>query len=243
MGVDVRTSTKVIDVDATGIVVEDSDGERQRIEAKCKVWAAGVAASPLAGMLAEQAGVEVDRAGRIPVEPDLSLPGYPEVFVVGDMMALDNLPGVAQVAIQGARYAARTITDRLDGRPPRPAFSYRDKGSMATISRFSAVMSSGPIRLSGFLAWLAWLGLHILYIVGFKHRVTTLLHWPSVSSDAAARSAPTRCNRCWAAVHCNEFQLTRRRSSRRLPSPEAVNDLQRGAIRSAPSIRMTSPLR
>ena len=177
MGVDVRTSTKVIDVDATGIVVEDSDGERQRIEAKCKVWAAGVAASPLAGMLAEQAGVEVDRAGRIPVEPDLSLPGYPEVFVVGDMMALDNLPGVAQVAIQGARYAARTITDRLDGRPPRPAFSYRDKGSMATISRFSAVMSSGPIRLSGFLAWLAWLGLHILYIVGFKHRVTTLLHW------------------------------------------------------------------
>ena len=97
--------------------------------------------------------------------------------MVGDMMALDNLPGVAQVAIQGARYAARTITDRLDGRPPRPAFSYRDKGSMATISRFSAVMSSGPIRLSGFLAWLAWLGLHILYIVGFKHRVTTLLHW------------------------------------------------------------------
>ena len=94
-----------------------------------------------AGALGHDRAVEVDRAGRIPVEPDLSLPGYPEVFVVGDMMALDNLPGVAQVAIQGARYAARTITDRLDGRPPRPAFSYRDKGSMATISRFSAVMS------------------------------------------------------------------------------------------------------
>ena len=177
MGVEVLTSTKVVDVDSTGIVVEDSAGMRTRIECKCKVWAAGVQASPLAGLLAQQCGLPVDRAGRVPVEPDLSLQGHPEVFVIGDMMAKDQLPGVAQVAIQGAKYAAKVITARLDGRPSPAAFSYFDKGSMATISRFSAVMSAGPVRMSGFLAWVAWLALHILYIVGFKHRATTLLHW------------------------------------------------------------------
>ena len=111
------------------------------------------------------------------VLPDLTVPGHPEVFVVGDMMALDRLPGVAQVAIQGARFAARQITARLDGKAPQERFEYFDKGSMATISRFSAVASIGRLRFSGFFAWVLWLAIHLVYIIGFKHRVTTLLHW------------------------------------------------------------------
>ncbi len=177
MGVDVRLGQRVVDVDATGITVADHDGGSTRIEALTKVWAAGVQASPLGRQIADQSGAGLDRAGRVEVQPDLTVPGHPEVFVVGDMMALDRLPGVAQVAIQGARFAARQITDRLDGKETKPRFEYFDKGSMATISRFSAVASIGRLRFSGFFAWVLWLGIHLVYIIGFKHRVTTLLHW------------------------------------------------------------------
>jgi NADH dehydrogenase len=128
-------------------------------------------------MLGEQTGAEVDRAGRISVLPDLTLPGHPEVHVVGDMMALNKLPGVAQVAIQGGRYAADQIKRRVAGKPPREPFTYFDKGSMATISRFSAVADLGKVKLSGFLAWVMWLVVHLFYIVGFKSRITTVLHW------------------------------------------------------------------
>ncbi|HET9021166.1 MAG TPA: NAD(P)/FAD-dependent oxidoreductase [Ornithinibacter sp.] len=177
MGVDVRLGTRVTDVDATGITVREPDGSSTRIEALTKVWAAGVEASPLGRQIAEQSGAEVDRAGRVKVLPDLTVPGHPEVFVVGDMMSLDNLPGVAQVAIQGSRFAARQVMRRLDGREPEPRFEYVDKGSMATISRFSAVASIGRLRFSGFVAWVLWLAVHLVYIIGFKSRVTTLLHW------------------------------------------------------------------
>jgi NADH dehydrogenase len=177
MGVEVQLGAKVVGVDSTGIEVERADGSRDRIESVCKVWAAGVQASPLAAQLAEQSGAGLDRAGRIEVRDDLTLPGHPEVFVVGDMIALKGLPGVAQVAIQGARYAADQIRRRLRGEAPAGPFEYRDKGSMATISRFSAVVSIGRFQASGFLAWLMWLAVHLVYIIGFKHRVTTLLHW------------------------------------------------------------------
>jgi len=177
MGVEVRLGAKVVDVDSTGIEVEHPDGRRERIESVCKVWAAGVSASPLARMLAEQTGAEVDRAGRIHVQDDLTLPGHPEVFVVGDMMALNGLPGVAQVAIQGGRYAADQIVRRQKGQEPKGPFEYFDKGSMATISRFSAVASVGKAQFSGFFAWILWLAVHLVYIIGFKHRITTLLHW------------------------------------------------------------------
>jgi len=204
MGVEVRLGARVTDVDATGLQVSDASGSH-RIEALTKVWAAGVQASPLTATLAAQTGAELDRAGRIEVRPDLTLPGHPEVFVVGDMASLNGYPGVAQVAIQGGRYAAARIRERLatadspgssdspdspdsPGSPGRDAenasratayqpFVYRDKGSMATISRFSAVASIGRIRLTGFIAWIAWLAVHLVYIIGFKHRVTTLLHW------------------------------------------------------------------
>ncbi len=187
MGVEVRLETKVVDVDQGGLVLETGTG-RVRVEAATKVWAAGVSGSPLGRILADQSGATLDRAGRVVAEPDLTLPGHPEVFVVGDLLA--GYPGVAQVAIQGGRYAAKQIVARLAGRPAPAAFAYRDKGSMATISRFSAVASIGRLRFGGFFAWLMWLGLHLVYIVGFKSRITTLLHW-AVSFVGRGRSERT----------------------------------------------------
>jgi NADH dehydrogenase len=176
-GVEVQLGAMVTNVDADGIEIKDADGQVRRINAATKIWAAGVQASPLGRMLGEQSGAEVDRAGRVSVLPDLSLPGHPEVHVVGDMMALNKLPGVAQVAIQGGRYAADQITRRLDGKAALPPFTYHDKGSMATISRFHAVTDLGKLKFEGFLAWVMWLVVHLFYIVGFKSRVTTVLHW------------------------------------------------------------------
>src|SRR3954451_8971031 len=177
MGVEVQLGAMVTNVDENGIEVKDGDGQVRRINAATKIWAAGVQASPLGRMLAEQSGAEVDRAGRISVLPDLTLPGHPEVHVVGDMMSLDKLPGVAQVAIQGGKYAADAIKRRLDGKPAATPFHYFDKGSMATISRFSAVADIGRFKFSGFIAWVLWLVVHLFYIVGFKSRITTVLHW------------------------------------------------------------------
>ncbi|HET6391546.1 MAG TPA: NAD(P)/FAD-dependent oxidoreductase [Blastococcus sp.] len=176
-GVEVQLGAMVTDVDADGIEIKDGDGQVRRINAATKIWAAGVQASPLGRMLGEQSGAEVDRAGRVSVQSDLTLPGHPEVHVVGDMMALDKLPGVAQVAIQGGRYSADQIKRRLAGKSALPAFKYHDKGSMATISRFHAVVDLGSLKFEGFLAWLMWLALHLFYIVGFKSRITTVLHW------------------------------------------------------------------
>jgi NADH dehydrogenase len=190
IGVEVQLGAKVVGVDATGIDVEDPDGHRRRIEAVTKVWAAGVQASELGAQLAEQSGAEIDRSGRVLVGDDLTLPGHPEVFVVGDMASLKGYPGVAQVAIQGARYAADQVKRRLAGQEPRGPFEYHDKGSMATISRFSAVASIGKLHFSGFTAWLLWLAVHLVYIIGFKHRLTTLLHW-AVSFVGRGRSERT----------------------------------------------------
>jgi NADH dehydrogenase len=226
IGVEVQLAAKVVAMDGTGIEVEDEQGRRRRIESVCKVWAAGVAASPLGRQLAEQSGAALDRAGRIEVGPDLTLPGHPEVFVVGDMMSLNGMPGVAQVAIQGGRYAAHQIKARLAGKsgaarlagksgaarlagksgaarlagksgaarradkPDGRPFRYHDKGSLATISRFSAVASIGRLRLSGFTAWLLWLAVHLFYLIGFKNRITTLMHW-AVSFVGRGRSERT----------------------------------------------------
>ena len=191
LGVEVRLGAMVTDVDERGLVVQHKDGSQERIEAVTKIWAAGVQASPLTKTLAEQSGATLDRAGRIGVNPDLTLPGHPEVFVVGDMIALNNLPGVAQVAIQGAKYAAREIEGRLRNKPPQKPFKYFDKGSMATISRFDAVAMIGKVRLSGVIAWLMWLGVHLIYLTGFKNQVTALLHWTVtfLSNDRSQRVA------------------------------------------------------
>ena len=180
MGVEIQLNAMVTDVDYQGIEVKDPDGSVRRIDASCKIWSAGVKASPLGKQLADQTDAEIDRAGRVLVNKDLSLPGHPEIFVVGDMMSLDNLPGVAQVAIQGGKYAAKQIMAEAEkGRTPaeRRPFKYFDKGSMATVSRYSAVVKMGPIEISGFVAWVMWLVVHLAYLIGFKNRITTMFSW------------------------------------------------------------------
>ncbi len=179
MGVEIQLNAMVTDVDRNGITVKDSDGTIRRIESACKVWSAGVAASPLGRDLAEQSETEVDRAGRVKVLPDLSIPGHPNVFVIGDMAFVEGVPGMAQGAIQGAKYVANLIKAEVKGADPnaREPFSYFDKGSMATVSKYNAVAQVGKLEFGGFIAWLAWLGLHLIYLVGFKTKVATLLSW------------------------------------------------------------------
>ncbi|WP_134774258.1 NAD(P)/FAD-dependent oxidoreductase [Ornithinimicrobium flavum] len=177
LGIEVKLGQKVIGVDEEGVVLEDDDGIRSHIPAETKVWAAGVQGNPLGRQLAEQSEAELDRAGRVRVAPDLTLPGRPEVFVVGDLAAVDGVPGVAQGAIQGGRHAADQILRRLRGEESGQPFVYHDKGSMATISRFRAVMKRGNLELTGYPAWAAWLAVHLFYIIGFKSQLTTLMHW------------------------------------------------------------------
>jgi NADH:ubiquinone reductase (H+-translocating) len=180
LGVEIQLDAMVTGVDRDGITVRDSGAaEDRRIESACKVWSAGVSASPLGRDLARQSGVELDRAGRVMVLPDLSIPGHPNVFVVGDMAAVDNVPGVAQGAIQGGKYAASTIKAELAGANPaeREPFQYFDKGSMAAVSRFYAVVKIGPLEFGGLIGWFAWLLLHLVYLIGFKNKITTVLSW------------------------------------------------------------------
>jgi len=172
LGIEVREGVAVTAVDSLGVMIGS-----ERVDAGTVLWAAGVAASSLVKTL----GVPLDRAGRVVVEPDLSIPGHAEVFVVGDAAAFTHqggklLPGVAQTAMQGARHAAKNILRRLRGEPTTP-FVYRDLGSMAIVGRRAAISDLGWIRLSGAIAWLAWLFLHIFMLVGFRNRVVVLFEW------------------------------------------------------------------
>jgi len=166
--VEVLTGTVVAGVDSGGVTLADGT----RIEAATVLWAAGVQASPLGAKL----GVPLDRAGRVEVTEDLSLPDHPEVFVVGDLARVDGVPGVAPAAIQMGKHAARMIRADLEGRPRQP-FRYRDKGSLATIGRARAVANLGKVRFGGFLAWVAWLAVHIWYLIGFRNRFLVFLNW------------------------------------------------------------------
>jgi len=181
MGVEIQLNAMVTDVDYMGITIKEKDGTARRIQCACKVWSAGVQASPLGKLIAEQSdGTETDRAGRVIVEPDLTVKGHPYVFVVGDLMSVPGVPGMAQGAMQGASYATTLVKRSLKGHDDpaaRTPFKYRDKGSMATVSRFSAVAQVGKLEFGGFVAWLAGLVLHLVYLVGFKNRFTTLIAW------------------------------------------------------------------
>jgi len=176
LGVAIRTGTVVTGVDAHGVDVRTPKGGQERLVARTKIWAAGVQASPLAMLLAQASGATCDRSGRIAVLPDCSLPDHPDVFAIGDMMTLNDLPGVAEVAMQSGIHAANTIKRRLRGKEPAD-FTYRDLGSMATISRFHAVVSFKGLRLSGFLGWVMWLFVHITFLTGFRNRFAAMLHW------------------------------------------------------------------
>ncbi len=179
LGVTVLLDTMVVGVGARQVELRHTDGTVETTAARTAVWAAGVTASPLAASLAEAAGAEVDRAGRIVVQPDLTLPGHPEVRALGDMVVLDDgaggritLPGVAPVAMQQGRYAARALRGASRG-----PFRYRDKGNLATIGRSRAVADIKGIRLSGFPAWVIWLAVHIAYLIGFENRLLVLIRW------------------------------------------------------------------
>jgi NADH:quinone reductase (non-electrogenic) len=172
LGIEIREGVAVTHIDAHGVML---GGER--LDAGTIVWAAGVAASPLVATL----GAPIDRAGRVLVEPDLSIPGHPEVFVVGDAAAFLHqggklLPGVAQTAMQGATHAAKNILRRARGQPSVP-FVYRNIGNMAIVGRGSAVADLPWARFSGFIGWLSWLFLHIVMLIGFRNRVVVLFEW------------------------------------------------------------------
>ena len=174
LGVEVRTGAKVTAIDAEGVTVAGDPPER--IPARTVLWAAGVAASPVARSL----GVPLDRAGRVIVEPDLGVPGHPEVFVIGDLASMTQdgrpVPGVAPAAIQGAKHAAKSIVATIQKRPRAP-FRYRDKGSLATIGRAAAVADFGKLKLSGFVAWIAWFTIHIFFLIGFRNRFLVFFEW------------------------------------------------------------------
>lgn len=171
LGVDIHTGQVVTSIDAGGVCIGD-----QRIDAHTVLWAAGVAASPLARSL----GVPLDRAGRVKVEPDLTIPGHPEVYVVGDLASLEQdgklIPGVAPAAMQEAKHAARNIVRSVEGKTLVP-FHYVDKGSLATIGRAAGIADLGRFKLSGFIAWAAWLFIHIFFLIGFRNRVIVMFDW------------------------------------------------------------------
>jgi NADH dehydrogenase len=176
LGVEVRTSTMVTQLEAGAVYLGTT-----KLPATVILWAAGVAASPLGKRL----GVAVDRAGRVPVQADLSVPGHPEIFVIGDLAAAKDehgkmLPGVAPVAIQQGQFVAKLIAAELQSKNKgsvRPSFHYWDKGSLATIGRAAAVAQFGKIHISGFLAWLSWLFVHILFLIGFRNRLLVFIQW------------------------------------------------------------------
>ena len=177
IGVEIHLGAAVTHVDQRGLNTTATDVSIRRIEAATKIWAAGVQASPLGRIVANASGVELDRTGRVKVEDDCSLPGHPDVFVIGDLMNLRGLPGVSQVAIQSGRHAADIIRRKLAGdTAPRP-FRYRDFGTMATISRFRAVAAMGRLHIAGFPAWTLWLVVHLAALTGFKHRLSVFINW------------------------------------------------------------------
>jgi NADH dehydrogenase len=194
LGVTPLLGRTVVGVDDRGVTVDDGSANTERLPARTVVWAAGVTASSLASRLGALTGAERDRAGRVTVEPDLTLPGHPEVFALGDMVRVRGadgtpvtLPGVAPVAMQQGRYAADVVRARLRGRETSP-FRYHDKGNLATIGRARAVADVGGLRLSGFIAWVTWVVVHLWYLVGFQNRVIVFIRW-SFSFAAHGRGA------------------------------------------------------
>jgi NADH:ubiquinone reductase (H+-translocating) len=183
LGVTLLLERTVVAIDEEAVTVEAPDRSTERIPARNAIWAAGVEASRLASQLAELTGAELDRAGRVTVEPDLTLPGHPEVLALGDMVRVRSrdggvqaLLGVAPVAMQQGRYAAKLVRARLSGRPIDP-FRYLDKGNLATIGRARAVADLHAIRLSGFHAWAVWLVVHLFYLIGFQNRLIVVIRW------------------------------------------------------------------
>jgi NADH dehydrogenase len=181
LGVMVKCGAMVQSIDRDGLSIE-CDKHPDRISAKTVIWGGGIAASPLGKLLANRTKAEVDRGGRVKVQPDLTIPNYPDIYVVGDLAAAMDaagkpLPGLAQVAMQGGAYAARSIVRKVNGEPPLPGFQYFDKGSLAVIGRAAAVANIFGVHLSGLPAWLVWALIHLMYIVQFQSRILVFIQW------------------------------------------------------------------
>lgn len=177
LGVELHLGAVVTGMDDYGVDIKQPDGSTLRIDAATRVWAAGTEGSPLGTELSRRTGAKLDRAGRVRVEPDCSIPGHPNIFVVGDLMALNDLPGVAEVAMQSGAHAAHTIARRVKGSDVVRPFHYHDLGTLAAISRFRAVAKVGPIKIGGLPGWLLWLVVHITFLTGFKNRIGALARW------------------------------------------------------------------
>jgi NADH dehydrogenase len=186
LGVELHMGTIVTNVDGEGLETRDRAGTTVRHQAGTVLWAAGVEAPAMAAALAKATGARQDRAGRIEVEPDLTIAGHPEISVVGDLMSRDRLPGVAEVAMQSGLYAGRRIRHRAEGKPIGP-FRYHDLGSAAYLSRGNAVVSAGPLKFAGFPGWLAWLFIHIAFLTGFRNRAGAVLTWAAAFARDARR--------------------------------------------------------
>jgi len=222
IGVTTMLGSLVVDVTADTVSIRNTDGSTQQVGVRTVIWAAGVEASRLARRLGEATGAEVDRTGRVTVQADLTLPGHPEVFALGDMVRVRgadgsalNLPGTAPVAIQQGRYVATAIRNRLEDRPAAP-FRYHDKGNLATIGRARAVADVHGVRLSGFIAWLIWLVVHLWYLIGFQNRIVVVVRW-SFSFLTRGRSG----------------RLITGKPTRAEPSTRAQIDVVRGQARTA----------
>jgi NADH dehydrogenase len=180
LGVEVRTNVRVTGVDEAGVTV-DGSAARERLNARTVIWAAGVIASPFGQTLAKRAGAKLDRTGRVLVNPDCSVPGQPDIFVIGDLARFEErgqpLHGVAPVAMQEGRYVGKLIEKRLRGEQQVTPFHYFDKGELAVIGRASAVANLPRLHLSGLLAWLIWLFVHLMYMVEFSNRVLVFVQW------------------------------------------------------------------
>ncbi|MFH8572614.1 NAD(P)/FAD-dependent oxidoreductase [Streptomyces sp. NPDC017993] len=188
LGVEIHLGTVVTDVDAQGLTVKDHDGRTTRFDARTVLWTAGVEAPPIAAALARATGAEQDRAGRILVAPDLTVPGHPEIRITGDVMSLNRLPGLAEVAMQSGTYAGRSVRHAVEGRTKEPKpFRYVDLGSAAYIARGRAVVKAGPLHLSGFTAWLAWLFIHLAFLTGFRNRLGAVLSWSVAFATSSRR--------------------------------------------------------
>jgi NADH dehydrogenase len=238
LGVTPLLGHTVVDIDDHGVTIEDSEHRRERVPARTVIWAAGVTASSMAGELGEATGAEVDRAGRVSVAPDLTLPGHPEVFALGDMVRVrgedgqhQDLLGVAPVAMQQGRYAAKVVKARLRGRDYEP-FRYRDKGNVATIGRARAVADIKGLKVSGFPAWLLWLGIHIWYLIGFQNRLLVIIRW-AFSFFTRGRGGRVIEEFEQPGVGSSGWQGTERRSPApsTTPSPQATGSSSRSTSR------------
>jgi NADH:ubiquinone reductase (H+-translocating) len=177
LGVEQHMGSIVTHVDQGWVLVRDHAGQDTRYDAGTVLWTAGVEAPPIAGALAKATGAQCDKAGRILVEKNLTIPGHPEISVLGDMMSLDQLPGVAEVAMQSGLYAGNRIRRQVSESAKEKPFRYRDLGSAAYISRGRAVVSAGPLQVGGFLGWWIWLFIHIAFLTGYRNRLGAVLTW------------------------------------------------------------------